>query len=116
MCFHCQLKFDVHIAGLVKPHLTAQSGELAEGDDQVVEHVTEAVVSRYHGALPERDRNTHADAVKLHRTHKTQNNNTLLYISVMNVWSNGEYGRDEYYSTSASKIHEGKGQNCPKEI
>lgn len=34
------------------PHLTAQSGELAEGDDQIVENITEAIVSRYHCTFP----------------------------------------------------------------
>lgn len=37
---------------LLQSHLTAQGGELAEGDDQVVEDVTEAVVRCYQCALP----------------------------------------------------------------
>lgn len=37
-------------------YLTAQGGELAEGDDEIVEDVTEAIMSRYHCTFPEREK------------------------------------------------------------
>ena len=47
--------WNVSSGGRVGPsHLAAQSGELAEGDDQVVKHVTEAIMSRDHRTFPTR--------------------------------------------------------------
>lgn len=33
-------------------YLTAESCEFAQGDDEIVKHIAEAVVGRYHGTLP----------------------------------------------------------------
>lgn len=57
---------------LTRPHLIVQSGELAEGDDEIVKHITEAIVRSYHCTFPaKKKKNTKHVTLHLKRTNVT---------------------------------------------
>lgn len=63
------------------PHLTAQSGELAEGDDQIVENITETIVSCYHCTFPAKTETQIVYTLKPHRTPQNITNCILTCFS-----------------------------------
>lgn len=63
-------------------HLAAQSGELAEGDDQIVKHVIEAIVSCNHRTFPAKHRRPHTLTADKHKVF------TLHSLLQLNAWQN----------------------------
>lgn len=110
MCTYCVLKVKVWqclwlwtevIKAERWTHLAAQSGELAEGDDQIVKHIIEAVVSCNHRTFPAKHRRLHtltADKHKLFTLHslfQLNNCTPVLLTPVLKcvffvVWNRGQ--------------------------
>lgn len=105
MCTYCVLKVKVWqclwTEAELWTHLAAQSGELAEGDDQIVKHIVEAIVSCNHRTFPAKHRRLHtltADKHKLFILHSLLQLNNWTPDKATPVLKRAFFGQSFSYS------------------